>query len=64
MAVLSRYMIALALLGIMASCAYGILSTEEAPVESRWAYRAIYGTVGLGCAVGGAWLLLPRRTNG
>jgi hypothetical protein len=63
-AVLSRYMIALALPGIAAACAYGLLSTGEAPVESRWAYRAIYGAVGLGCAVGGARLLLHRRTDG
>jgi hypothetical protein len=64
MAVISRYMISSALLGIAASCAYGFLSTGAAPVESRWAYRAIYGAVGLGCTVGGAWLLLHRRTDG
>ena len=52
MAVLSRYMIALALLGIAAFCVYGFLSAGEAPVGSRWAFRTIYGTVGLGCAVG------------
>jgi hypothetical protein len=64
MAVLTRSVIALALLGIAAFCVYGLLSTGEAPVGSRWAFLTIYGTGGVGCAVGGTWLLLPRRANG
>jgi O-antigen/teichoic acid export membrane protein len=53
MNVLWRISLGLVLLGLVAFCVFGFLATfEPLPLPQQWAWRIMYGLVGVSCLLG------------
>ena len=61
-----RVLFALVLLAIAGACLVLSIAASELPRESRWAFRVIYGIVGLACLSGAArhsWVAARGRSS-
>lgn len=60
--IIARIILALALLGVAAFCAFGFLAPYEIPDASgRLPWQIGYGALGLVCLAGAGFVLRPRR---